>query len=139
MRPVLEAHRTATHRFVNPHPTNQALHMNTALRASVLTWIGHGIHNPRGEKLGELGDIVFDTATGEIIYGVLKVGGVLGMGEKLFAVPWRSLHVQGTRDDWHLLLNASVERLKSAPGFDRENWPDDADQGFVERTHTTYS
>lgn len=113
--------------------------MNTALRASALTWIGQDIQNLQREKLGDLADIVFDAVTGELVYGVLKVGGVLGMGEKLFAVPWRSLHVSGARADRHLMLDASTERLKSAPGFNRDDWPDEADAGFIERTHTAYS
>ena len=112
--------------------------MDMARRASAHNWMGQAIHNLQGERLGELADIVFDTATGQIVYGVLSVGGVLGVGDKLFAVPWSVLHRDGEQAS-QLRLDASLDRLRSAPGFDKDHWPDQADAGFVERTHTAYT
>lgn len=112
--------------------------MDTARRASAHTWIGQPVHDMHGEKLGELADVVFDTVDGHMVYGVLSVHGALGIGEKLFAVPWTLLHKETGREN-EFRLEASFERLKSAPGFDKDNWPDEADEGFVERTHTAYT
>ncbi len=52
---------------------------------------------------------------------VLSFGGFLGMGTKLFAIPWDMLTMKV--DDHTLLLNMEKERLERAPGFDRNNWP----------------
>lgn len=111
--------------------------MDTARRASARTWIGQPVDDLQGERLGEITDVVFDIATGQVVYAVLSVGGALGIGEKLFAVPWNIL--QRADHGQQLRLDASVERLKSASGFDKDNWPDEPDTGFVERTHTNYS
>ncbi len=112
--------------------------MDTGKRAAASQWMGQTIHNLQDEKLGELTDIVFDAVSGQIIYGVLSVGGLLGVGEKLFAVPWSLLRRDGV-DESHIRLDASLDRLKTAPGLDRDNLPDHADMGFVERSHTSYS
>ena len=114
--------------------------MDTARRMSVKELLGRSIHNLHGDKLGDLADIVLDRHAGMPIYGVLSMGGVLGMGEKLFAVPWSALRMETEGEHGHrFLLDASVDRLKGAPGFDRDNWPDEADMGFIERTHTNYT
>src|SRR5579871_1199358 len=89
------------------------------LSASTLT--GDSVKNLQGEALGDLKDIMIDTSTGSIAYGVLSFGGILGMGEKLFAVPWSAIQVDGQNKQ--LLLNVAKDRLKDAPGFDKDHWP----------------
>lgn len=98
----------------------------TFLSASTL--IGDDVVNPQGESLGDLKDIMLDTSTGKISYGVLSYGGVFGMGDKLFAVPWSALRIDA--DKKNLVLSVSKERLKDAPGFDKDNWPNFADPTF---------
>lgn len=61
------------------------------------TWIrateiqGSLVTNPSGEALGEIKDFVLDKTQGRVGYAVLSFGGFLGLGEKLFALPWRAL------------------------------------------------
>lgn len=98
----------------------------TFLSASTLT--GDDVVNPQGESLGNLKDIMLDTSTGKIAYAVLSYGGVFGLGDKLFAVPWSALRIDS--DKKNLVLNASKERLKDAPGFDKDHWPNFADPTF---------
>ena len=105
------------------------------LSASTLT--GDNIVNPQGESLGDLKDIMLDTQTGEIAYAVLSYGGVLGMGDKLFAVPWKALTIDGGNKN--LVLNVSKERLKNAPGFDKDHWPNFADASFGETIRGYYA
>ncbi|HTD18458.1 MAG TPA: PRC-barrel domain-containing protein, partial [Ktedonobacteraceae bacterium] len=52
------------------------------------TFIGADVENPQGQNLGDIKDMVIDRASGRIAYAVVSFGGFLGMGEKLFAVPW---------------------------------------------------
>ena len=105
------------------------------LSASTLT--GDDVKNPQGESLGDLKDIMIDTTTGKVAYAVLSYGGVLGMGDKLFAVPWSALKVDG--DDKCLILNVSKKRLEDAPGFDKDHWPNFADRTFVDRISGYYA
>jgi sporulation protein YlmC with PRC-barrel domain len=57
---------------------------------SASTLIGAQVRNPQDESLGDLKDAMIDTTSGKIAYGVLSFGGVLGVGNKLFAIPWDS-------------------------------------------------
>lgn len=111
--------------------------VNTSQFLSATTLIGDDIENPQGESLGDLKEIMLDTETGEVAYAVISFGGVLGMGNKLFAVPWHALTVD--HEDKKLVLNASKDRLKDAPGFDKGHWPNFADPDFAETVSTYYS
>jgi hypothetical protein len=58
------------------------------------------------------------------------------MGEKLFAVPWGALKLD--TENKRFVLNVEKDRLKQAPGFDRDKWPNMADQGWVKGIHSYY-
>jgi sporulation protein YlmC with PRC-barrel domain len=109
---------------------------NTARFMSATTLIGDGIRNPQNETLGDLKEIMMDTASGKIAYGVVSYGGILGMGDKLFAVPWSAFSID--HDNHKLVLNVSKDRLKDAPGFDKDNWPNFADPSFASSVGTWY-
>ena len=92
---------------------------------SVSTLIGAPVRNLQDESLGDLKDAMIDTARGKIAYGVLSFGGVLGVGNKLFAVPWDAFRVDPENE--RLVLDVPKDRLKDAPGFDADHWPNLAD------------
>ena len=92
------------------------------LQASAV--IGNKVLNPAGEQLGNLKELVFDLEEGRIAYAVLAFGGFMGMGDKLFAIPWEAL-VLNPRDQT-FILDVDKEVLKEAPGFDKDHWPDNA-------------
>ena len=100
--------------------------MVAVLSASTLA--GDEVKNAQGEKLGEVKEIMVDTENGRVAYAVLSFGGFLGMGDKLFAIPWSALHLG--HDEHAFTLNVSKEALQNAPGFDKDNWPDMADPTF---------
>ncbi len=79
--------------------------VNTVKYLSATTLIGDDVDNPQGDSLGDLKDIMLDVSTGKVAYAVLSFGGVLGMGDKLFAVPWNSLSVD--HENKKLILNVS--------------------------------
>lgn len=90
--------------------------------------IGADVHNKANEDIGKISDLVADTATGKISYAVLSYGGVLGIGDKLFAVPMDALATKA--DDDKFVMDVNKDRLKDAPGFDKDNWPDFANADF---------
>lgn len=96
---------------------------------SASTLIGAQVRNPQDESLGDLKDVMVDSVSGKIAYGVLTFGGVLGVGNKLFAIPWDAFRVDPEKE--RLVLDVSRERLKDAPGFDSNHWPNFADPGFA--------
>lgn len=92
---------------------------------SASTLAGDAVRNTKGEDLGKINEIMIDIHSGRVAYAVLSFGGVLGMGNKLFAVPWSALRVN--EDEKYMILDADKKTLENAPGFDKENWPDMAD------------
>ena len=82
------------------------------------------------------GTLMIDLPSGRIAYAVLSFGGFLGMGEKLFAVPWNALTVD--EDQKQIVLNADKEQLKNAPGFDKDDWPDMVNIRWGTQIHTYY-
>ncbi len=91
------------------------------MRASQL--IGKNVENPQGENLGEIKDLIIDVNNERVFYAVLEFGGFLGLGEKLFAYPVRSFN-QTSADTDKLVLNVDKDKLRAAPGFARDSWPD---------------
>ncbi|HSF11113.1 MAG TPA: PRC-barrel domain-containing protein [Nitrospirales bacterium] len=98
--------------------------------------VGTTVQNMGREDLGEIKDLMIDLSGGRIAYAVLSFGGFLGMGDKLFAIPWEAFQV--VQEEEVLLLNVAKEKLEQAPGFDKDNWPDMADMTWGKSIHTYY-
>ncbi len=87
--------------------------------------IGSPVVNGKGETLGKIENLVVDLDTGKIVFAVLESGGFLGIGEKLFPVPWESL--AALPSEGIFFLNRSKEQMAKAPAFDKNNLPDMTD------------
>jgi sporulation protein YlmC with PRC-barrel domain len=98
----------------------------SVLAASTLA--GDSVRNAAGEDLGKIDEIMIDIPSGRVAYAVLSFGGFLGMGNKLFAVPWSALKVD--EDEKCFILNVDRQTIEQAPGFDKDNWPDMSDTSF---------
>lgn len=90
--------------------------------------IGRDVTNSANEDLGEIKEVMLDKATGRVAYIVLETGTFLGLGGKLFALPWNSIRYDASKSKF--ILNVDKEKLKKAPGFDKDHWPDMADREF---------
>ncbi|MCD6034823.1 MAG: PRC-barrel [Rickettsiales bacterium] len=106
----------------------------TVLSASDMT--GNPVKNLEGDDLGNITALMIDPDTGRIEYAVLSFGGFLGLGDKLFAIPWQALELN--IQEKHFVLNVKKECLEKAPGFDKEDWPDMADPQFRDKIYTHY-
>lgn len=93
--------------------------------------------NAAGESLGRIEDYMIDLNNGRIAYCVLSFGGFLGMGDRLFAVPWQAMTLD--TENKCFILNIDKERLKNAPGFDKDNWPDTTNPEWGTRIYSYYS
>ncbi|MGM9512893.1 PRC-barrel domain-containing protein [Roseateles sp. DB2] len=104
-----------------PAATRQATQA-TSRDARVSQLIGKDVRNPQGEKLGEINDLIIDVNNEVIHYAILSFGGMMGLGDKLFAYPLTVFRHALDRDE--LVLDVDKERLRKAPGFERNRWPD---------------
>jgi sporulation protein YlmC with PRC-barrel domain len=114
--------------------TDPARSYRRVLAASTLT--GDEVRNPAGEYLGKVDEIMIDILSGKVAYAVLSFGGFLGMGNKLFAVPWATLKVD--EDLQHFVLDIDKAKLEKAPGFDKEHWPDMVDNTWGNQIFSYY-
>ncbi len=123
--------------MTNPEPikhTDMRKPYRRVLPASTLK--GDAVKNRSGEDLGKIDEIMIDVPTGRVAYAVLSFGGFLGMGNKLFAVPWSVLTLDEDRKCF--IFDVGKEKLERAPGFDKDNWPDMADSRWGSQIYGYY-
>jgi len=89
---------------------------------SATSLIGNKVVNRSGEELGSIKELMIDLDEGQVAYAVLSFGGVMGVGDKLFAIPWEAMDLDTVQHAF--ILNVAKEALENAPGFDKDNWPD---------------
>src|SRR5262245_5630675 len=106
----------------------------TVMSASTLE--GDDVFNRADENLGEIKEIMLDVPSGRIAYAVMSAGGFLGMGDKLFAIPFSALTLD--TENKRFILDVSKEKLKAAPGFDQDHWPSMADMAVGADGHKYY-
>lgn len=97
---------------------------------------GTEVVNQAGENLGELEEIMLDLSNGRVAYAVLSFGGFMGLGDKLFAIPWNAFSIDQNHEQ--IVLNVDKEVLKDAPGFDKNNWPQVATSVWLNNVHSHY-
>ena len=98
--------------------------------------IGDNVVNRTGESLGKIEELMLDLEQGRVAYAVLSFGGVLGMGEKLFAIPFEALKLDATRE--HFTLDVDKDKMRNAPGFDKKNPPQASDRTWGAEVYKFY-
>lgn len=116
--------------------TNASMSTPEGRNLTAKTLIGNDIKNSQGENLGDVQDLMIDLRSGKVAYVVVSHGGVLGVGDKLFAIPWGafSLDTEGK----NFVLDVDKDTLKNAEGFDKNNWPNTADPMWQQDVNEYY-
>lgn len=96
--------------------------------------LGLPVKNGDGDELGSVSDLAVDADTGAVRYVAMSFGGFLGIGNKLFAVPWQAMAFNHAKDDaadrW-AVVGVSKEELKDREGFDDDDWPSLAEDRWL--------
>lgn len=92
------------------------------------------IVNRAGDDLGKMKELMIDLESGRIGYVVLSFGGFLGMGDKLFAIPWQAFSLRVHEHAFALDIPKDI--LEKAEGFDKDHWP--LTRGELSRTYAYY-
>lgn len=100
------------------------------------TLVGDNVFSSDNEEIGKIKEIMLEVESGHIVYAVMSCGGFLGLGDKLLALPWPALTLDTTHKCF--VLNVSAEKVKQAPGFDKDHWPAMADIGWATTLHEYY-
>jgi sporulation protein YlmC with PRC-barrel domain len=114
---------------------------NTTVRASKL--IGTNLKNSNDESVGEINDMVIDAKSGKVRYVAVTYGGFLGLGSKLFAVPFEAFRVRQNTSalrpgDFMLTLDVTKDQLQGSQGFDNDHWPDFANANLAQELDRRY-
>jgi sporulation protein YlmC with PRC-barrel domain len=78
--------------------------------------IGSSVVNDKNEKIGSIDDLIADKDKKQLDFAVLQVGGFLGVGGRLVAVPYESLVIDEAGQKI-TLPGASKEELKKLSEF----------------------
>lgn len=108
---------------------------NTPVRRLTATSIiGDRVENEQGDNLGKIENLMVNLEGGGIEYAVIDFGSFLGMGGKLFAIPFSELLLDEDRELF--ILKRSKDYLKQIPGFDKNHWPDTNDHSYFNDVNT---
>jgi hypothetical protein len=75
--------------------------------------VGAAVYNDQNQKIGSVDDLIL-TQQDKVVVAVIAVGGFLGIGAKLVAVPFSQLRVDG---DHMVLAGATKDALNGLPAF----------------------
>jgi hypothetical protein len=80
----------------------------------------YDIVNKKGDNMGQVETFVVDMRAGLITFALVNYGGILGISDKCFALPWAAL-------EWHpqkreFILDMPEEVIKDAPGMHKDKW-----------------
>src|SRR5262249_50758971 len=98
--------------------------------------INKPVRNAENQDLGKIEELIVDPDSGGLIYAVLSYGGVLGVGDKWFAIPWFSMTLP--EDAKYFVLDVDRDRLKNATGFDKKDYPNMVDPEWAAALHKYY-
>lgn len=82
--------------------------LSTSYRSDKL--IGMNVKNSAGEELGEISQIILDS-NGQATHVVLSAGGVLGVAETDYIVPWNQVQLTAGGD--HALIDVQKNAISS--------------------------
>ena len=116
---------------------HQGMRANTPLkRLTATSIIGDKVVNRKGEHLGKIHNLMINLRSGMVEYAIIEFGGFLGVGEKLFAIPFHELTVDEKNEVF--VMDRDKDYLKDSPGFDPMHWPDTNDHVYFDDVNSYY-
>lgn len=106
-------------------------------RLTATSIIGDSVENPKGDDLGKIDNLMINLQTGKVEYAVIESGGLLGVGKKLFAIPFGELKVDEEKEIF--ILNRDKDYVKESPGFDPSHWPATNDHSYFDNVNSYYN
>jgi hypothetical protein len=98
---------------LTPQPVSQVNVSQLADGYRTSKLVGATVKNSANETIGTVDDLLVGRSD-KVLYAILSVGGFLGIGSKLVAVPYTALQIEQKN---LVLPNANKDRLKAQPEF----------------------
>jgi sporulation protein YlmC with PRC-barrel domain len=110
----------------NPDPNSNVLDRNETRQLIASDKVeGTSVFDMQGEKLGTVRKVMIGKTDGNVRYVVMGFGGLFGMGEDNYPLPWDSLDYDTTLEGYRMksLSKGDLDKDK-APSFGRNEEPD---------------
>jgi sporulation protein YlmC with PRC-barrel domain len=91
--------------------------------------INRVVVNKAGDHIGYVEDLTVERPSGRVVYAALSTKNALGLGGKLFALPYSALHWSADRKN--LVLDVKKDEFDKAEGFDTKSWPTHVDDRWA--------
>ena len=103
---------------VSPASAQKLTFMDMQNEAEVLgtDFIGTPVNDKSGKQIGKIDNLVFDQ-TGRIELAVVGIGGYLGIGEKIVAVPFEAMKPDEANGKHVFVIDATAAELTAAPVY----------------------
>ena len=98
--------------------------------------VGAKLFNREGQHIGEINDVVFDENKGGVTHGMLAVGGWLGVGENITAVPWKHIQ-QSKKTPGEYVVDVEKSKLTADMSFKANDWPK-LTEGWYKETYSRF-
>jgi hypothetical protein len=100
---------------------------------------GTDVCNEAGEKLGKIEDVAIEKVSGDVAYAILSFGGLLGIGEKYFPVPWKLLTYDVDRHAYIVPLDkAAIENAPTIDESELSGWDDSQSRDAIYNYYGRY-
>ena len=96
---------------------------------------GTAVYNRQGEKLGTVTSFMVGKRNGRVEYAVMGFGGLFGMGERDYPLPWNVLTYDTDKGGY--VVDLDKDKLEKAPSFERGQDPT-YDRDYGEQVYTYY-
>lgn len=98
---------------------------------------GTPVYNDAGDKIGTVEDVVLDKLSNRIMFAALGFGGVLGVGQKYYPVPWSMLDYDEDKGGYIVPLDR--EKIEGAPAYElKDLTKHDGSLGAIRETTYSY-
>ncbi len=81
---------------------------------------GTRVYDRNGNKLGSIMNFMVDKRSGRAEYAVMEFGGILGIGNEYYPIPWQMLDYDPQQEGY--VVDITKEKLEKAPHY-REQSP----------------
>ena len=82
---------------------------------------GTAVYGTDGDKLGHVYNFMVDKRSGKVEYAVLGFGGLFGMGENYYPLPWNTLTYDTDKGGY--AVNIEKDRLQGGPSYRADQEP----------------
>jgi hypothetical protein len=98
--------------------------------------VGSSVKDLAGKDAGTIEDLLVDSR-GAVAYAIVSFGGFMGIGDRLYAVPWDAVIVDREKRTVH--VDVTKETLERSPSFAADQWPDSSDREWGGEVRKSWS